>query len=404
MNGSEYGSFNVKEGFVELEAPIFGHHPGIYALTLEGAARYADYSTSGGVWTYKYGGTYAPTQDLRFRAIYARAVRAPNLNELYAPTANTAQNIVDPCDQGQGLGGAALVALPAGCAKIPGIANYVATHGNFAYSLAQVQTIFGFTGGNRNLQPEATNTFTAGATFTPRFFRNFVLTADYYTIKVKNAITSGIDPQTSVTQCFNTGDPGYCGFVHRDANGFVTEVDQINANASSYLVSGIDVQALYSFRLHWFNPGEKFNIDLFYNHKFKQQQTPFGGGQVSNELGAADLYGGQQLGTGFKDQFTFNANYNTGPVTLHYRLKYLGPVSASFGTTSIPISAYWYHDLQLKFDVQKRFELYMGVNNLTDKQPPFIIGGGSQFPGTNTVADTYDLLGRMLYAGATVKF
>lgn len=404
LNGNEVGKYNSKEAFVELNAPIFGHHPFVYEFSLEGAARYSDYSTVGSVWSYKYGGTYAPTRDLRFRAVYARAVRAPNLNELYSPQANTAQQVVDPCDQNKGLGETVTtpqMPLPAGCAALPGIANYLKTNPNFAYSLAQVQTIFGFVGGNPNLQAEATNTFTAGATFTPSFFRNFILTADYYTIKVNNAVSS-IDPQTSVNECFTSGSPNFCNLVHRNANGFITEVDEVNINAASYLVSGIDIQALYNFRTHFFGGDEKVSLDLYYNHKFKQQQTPFAGGAVSNELGAADTYASQQLGTGFKDQFTFNLGYNAGPVGLHYRLKYLGPVTASSGSYSI--SAYTYHDLQLTFDVAKKFELYAGANNLLDKQPPFIAGGNSQWPGTNTVADTYDLLGRVIYAGVTVRF
>ncbi len=406
LNGNEIGSYNSKEAFIEVNAPIFGHHPGVYEFSLEGAARYSNYSTVGGVWTYKYGGTYAPTPDIRFRAIYARAVRAPNLNELYSPKANTAQQVVDPCDQAQGLGGAALVALPSGCSAIPGIANYLATHPNtpFAYSLQQVQTIFGYTGGNPNLQAESTNTFTAGATFTPRFFKNFVLTADYYSIKVNNAVAS-VDPQTSVTQCFETASPDFCGLVHRNANGFITEVDQIAINAASYKVAGIDVQAIYQFRTNFFKvENEKVSLDLYYNHKFRQEQTPFAGGPVSNELGTADTYASQQLGTGFKDQFTFNLNYAAGPFSMHYRLKYLGPVKAYFGATVIPISAYTYSDLQFKLNVNKRFEFYVGADNLLDKQPPFILGGNSQWPGTNTVADTYDLLGRMIYAGFTAKF
>ena len=415
LNGDESGHSNSKDAFLELNAPLYGGHPWIYELSLEGAVRYDHYSYAGsvgnpgsdGVWAYKYGGTYAPSPDIRFRAIYARAVRAPNLNELYSPLANTAQQVTDPCDQAGGLGidstpPPALSPLPAGCAAIPGIANYLKTHQNFAYTLAQVQTIFGLVGGNPNLQSEATNTFTAGAAITPRFLRNFLLTADYYTIKVKNAIAT-VDPQTEVTGCFESGNPLYCNNIFRDANGFITEVDQHTINATSYRVAGLDIRAVYSFKSHIFAPNEKFNLDLYYNHKFAQEQTPFAG-SVSDELGTADTYASQQLGTGFKDQFTFNLNFASGPVTINYRLKYLGPVTASQGTYDIP--AYTYHDLQAKVRVgeARQLEFYVGCNNLLDKQPPFIAGGNSQWPGTNTVADTYDLIGRMLYAGFTAKF
>jgi outer membrane receptor protein involved in Fe transport len=402
LNGNEAGKYNSKEGFIELRAPILSDRPLVHRLILEGAARYSDYTTVGSVWSYSYGGTYAPTPDISFRAKYARAVRAPNLNELFSPIANTAQQVVDPCDQAQGLGQGAISPLAAGCSALPGIANYLATHSDFSYTLAQVQTIFGFTGGNPNLNEETTNTFTVGGTFTPRFLRNFILTADYYRIKVKNAIAL-VDPQISVDQCFLTGSDSFCGAVFRDANGFITQVDQQQINAASYLVAGIDVQAIYNFK---FGNDGGVGLDFYYNHKFKQEQTPFAGGPVSDEVGKADTYASQQLGTGFKDQFTFNANVSKGPFSINYRLKYMGPVTAAFGPTVIKIKAFTYHDLQAKFAFgeDRRFEFYTGVDNMFDKQPPFIIGGNSQWPGTNTVADTYDLLGRMFYAGVTVKF
>ncbi|WP_340314388.1 TonB-dependent receptor plug domain-containing protein [Rhizorhabdus argentea] len=402
LNGNAFGSFDSKELYGEISAPILGGIPAIHKLELNGAVRFADYSTVGTVWSYKYGGTYAPTPDLNFRATYARAVRAPNLGELYRPQASTAQQVVDPCDQRQGLGESApTVTLPAGCSAIPGISTYLATHPNFAYTLAQAQTIFGFTGGNPGLREESTDTLTVGGTFTPRFLRNFFLTADYYSIKVKNAVAS-INPQTAVDQCFQTGSANFCGLVTRNANGFITQVDQLYINAASYKVAGIDVQAGYNFKTRFFGDEQQVSLDFYYNHKFKQQQLAFAGDALQNELGTADTYNSQQLGTGFKDQFTFNAGYVIGPVSLHYRLKYMGPVTATSGSFKIP--SYTYHDLQVNFDVAEKFEFYIGANNLLDKQPPFIPGGNSQWPGTNTVADTYDVLGRMIYAGVHVKF
>ena len=407
--GNTVGKYHSKEAFAEVNIPLFSDRPFVHELSLQGAVRYADYSTVGSVWSYKYGGTYAPSRDIRFRAIYARAVRAPNINELYQSPASTAPQVTDPCDQNQGkgdipVGGSpALATLPKGRAAVPGISNYLTTHPYFAYSLAQIQTIVGFLGGNPKLQAEATNTFTAGMTLTPRFLPNFFLTADYYSVKVKNAVAA-VDQQVSVDQCFLTGAPEFCNSVTRNSNGFITQVDALNVNAASYLVSGIDVQAGYSVRTHWLAKDEKWTLGVFYNHKFKQEQTPFLGGAVVNELGTADTYAGNQLGTGFKDQFTLSANYQGGPVAVAYKLRWMGPVSASSGSYHIP--AYSYHDIQVKFTAGERrqLEFYLGVNNVFDKQPPFIAAGNSQWPGTNTVADTYDLFGRMLYAGVTTRF
>lgn len=407
QNTNTIGAYHSEEAYAEVSIPIFKDAPLAHELSIEGAARYAHYSTVGTTWSYKVGGNYAPSRDIRFRAIYARAVRAPNINELFANQGTTAPQVIDPCDQNAGNGdnvkAGGLDALSAACRALPGIANYLKTRPNFSYTLAQIQTITGLLGGNPNLDAEATNTFTAGMTLTPSFLRGFDLTADYYSIKVNNAIAQ-VDQQISVSQCVSTGNPQFCNNVNRNANGFITSVDSLQINAASYKVAGLDVQVHYTFKPSIFSNDERMSFSVFYNHKFKQEQTPFVGGPVSDELNTADTYAGGQLGSGFADQVTLNANYRTGPLSFAYTMRYFSPVSASSGAFEIP--AYTYHDIQAKyaFGADRRFDVYFGVNNLFDKQPPFIASGNSQYPGTNTVASTYDVFGRMLYVGVTAKF
>src|SRR4029077_5443745 len=112
----------------EVSIPLLRNVALARELSIEGAVRYADYSTVGTFWSYKFGGAYAPSPDIRFRAIYARAVRAPNVNELYSGPAITAPAVVDPCDQNGGNGDdprpGGLLPLSAACKAIPGIANY----------------------------------------------------------------------------------------------------------------------------------------------------------------------------------------------------------------------------------------------------------------------------------------
>jgi outer membrane receptor protein involved in Fe transport len=400
------GSFHTKEGFVEIVAPIVENRPGLYYLGLEGAARYADYSTIGGVWSFKAGATYAPTADIRFRGVFARATRAPNIGELFSSISQTFPAVTDPCDQAQGNGdGAKTIALPAGCSAIPGIAATVASRGSFQYSTSQIQTIDGLTGGNRNLREETADTITAGAVLTPTMLKNFSLTVDYYRIKLKNAVGI-IGQQISISQCFAGGQPLFCDNVIRDANGFITRVNALNLNTGSYLVSGIDVEGRYVIPI-----GEaRFDIDVLYNHRFDQQQTPFPGGPLQNELGQADCYGCGRLGSGFKDKVSGNVTFGTENFQLTYRVDYLGPLEDNLdGSTTVvtPIPAYWYHNVQGKVAVgdNKAMELYVGVNNLLDKKPPtFGDTNPVSWPGTQTVANTYDLYGRMIYAGATFKF
>ncbi|HEX8030334.1 MAG TPA: TonB-dependent receptor [Vicinamibacterales bacterium] len=403
------GKYDSKEVYGEISIPLLRNVPFAQELSLEGAVRYADYSTVGGFVSYKFGGTYAPVSDIRFRAIYARAVRAPNVNELYSGAANTAPAVIDPCDQNGGNGDDPIdggpLPLSAACKAIPGIANYLKTHPTFNYSLAQIQTISGTIGGNANLGAESTNTLTLGGTFTPSFFRGFDLSVDYYNIKVNNAITQ-VDFQDSVNQCVATSDPNFCNNVTRDPNtGIIKTVDAIFLNGASYQVAGLDTQVHYTFRPHLFGPDEAVNLSVFWNHKFKQDKTPFEGAFVSHQVGVADVYGtSQNIGTGFRDQVTANVAYQTGPFTLAYTFRYFSPVVTTTNEDRIP--AYTYSDIQAKFTVgeDKNYEVYFGVNNLFDKQPPIVADLTNQWPGTNTVASTYDLLGRRLYAGVRAKF
>jgi len=156
------------------------------------------------------------------------------------------------------------------------------------------------------------NTFTAGATLTPSFLRGFDMSVDYYRIKVKKR-DSSVDQQTSVTQCQATGSPEFCSNVIRNANGFITRVEFDLRQRSLISSGGFGYPGALHIQATAVQSDERVNLSLFYNHKFKQEQIPFLGGPVSDQLGKADLYASQsQPGSGFKDQFTFNASFATG--------------------------------------------------------------------------------------------
>src|SRR5207248_7071723 len=88
--------------FGEIDIPIFKDQPFFHELTLRGAGRYSRYKkTVGDVWTYNFGGEWAPVRDIRFRGNYGKSVRAPNLSETAFPQVpNFAPGFIDPCTSG----------------------------------------------------------------------------------------------------------------------------------------------------------------------------------------------------------------------------------------------------------------------------------------------------------------
>ena len=110
------GRFDVRELFAEAQVPIIEHNF-IDLLQISAGYRYSDYKVTAvekvNTDTYKVALEFAPVRDIRFRGSYNRAVRAPNVVELFTPQLLALAGDVDPC--APGTGGAPPAATLAQC-------------------------------------------------------------------------------------------------------------------------------------------------------------------------------------------------------------------------------------------------------------------------------------------------
>ncbi|WP_174279600.1 TonB-dependent receptor plug domain-containing protein [Sphingomonas bacterium] len=408
------GKFDVKEGFGEVDVPLLKQKPFFYSLSVQGAARYSDYSTIGHVFSWNAGGEYAPFNGLRFRGNYAVANRAPNIGELFSQPSENFPSVQDPCN---GVTASSTGTYAAACRATPSIAAAIARNGSLTYTLADIQNINGFDGGNPNLSEEKGKTITAGVVIVPQQLRGFSLSVDYFNIKVSNAVGT-VPESTSVQQCLLTGLPQFCNSVIRNPNtGFLTTVNASLVNIADFKTSGIDVDMRYGHNVGLIN-GDRVDLHAFYTHSFKYDTQSDPSAPIDHGVGNLEY------GEVFRDKVSATLNYSLSGFNLSWTTNYLShmydTVPGEFAQTVIDlgltddiakhnnIKSRLYHNAQFSFDVgpERSFQFFFGVNNVFDRKPPKLedtVFYGT-ITGATTAADVYDPFGRRYYAGAQIHF
>jgi iron complex outermembrane receptor protein len=417
-------SFDVYELYGETRIPIAQDQPWAKSLSMELAYRYSDYSYGISTNTYKVGGDWAPIDGLRLRGSYQRAVRAPNIVELYGPQNVVLDGTTDPC---AGLtAGAALVAQ---CAK----AFNLTTAQVLAIEKNPANQYLGLTGGNPNLDPELSDTVTFGFVAQPSFAPGLNFSADWFDIKVDKYI-SGIGADTIIKQCVDTLNPFFCGLVHRDAGGSLWLSNQgyvidTTLNTGSLHTTGVDFAANYRTSLDILGLNDmgsvSFALATTWLDKLETQSLP--GGQ---SVDCSGLYGAICSGLGGSNapnpewRHKFRATWNTPfplDLALSAQVRYYsqvdldltssqpllgGSAPATTPLTDLKLGARTYLDLLAAFTIKDNYNFRMGVNNVLDKDPP--LNGASNCPSGpcngNTFPQLYDALGRYFFVGVTADF
>jgi outer membrane receptor protein involved in Fe transport len=400
------GSFDVRELFAEAQIPIIEHNF-IDEFKIGAGYRYSNYHVAGNSFntdTYKIEADLAPIQDLRFRGSYNRAVRAPNIVELFFPQALGLTGSVDPC-AGAVVGGKANDGNGATLAQCQLTGVTAGQFGNIAANpAAQYQGLFG---GNQNLQPEKADTWTAGVVLQPRFIPGLALTADYFNIKVKNIVGS-LGFEQVLNGCMGFGgvpqDTTLCNFIHRGPNNGTLWAGQdafilltnVNQSGLGLETNGWDFNGNYSRRLGGLGTVNVAFVGTLLN---KLENPHFGvncSGQYGGVCGTPNPKWRHVLRVGL-----------TMPngIGISGRWRHFSGVDAVAGTAAGPaeerLSAAEYYDLTLTARLAQRLNLRIGANNILDRQPPL---AGALAANGNTFPQVYDALGRYLFAGFTVDF
>ncbi|MCL1048982.1 TonB-dependent receptor [Shewanella abyssi] len=334
------GNYSVISVFQEVSVPFTDKLTGEFAL------RFDDYSTFGNASTWKIGLTYEATDDLMIRTVAATGFRAPSISELYAGNSGSYDYLEDPWGNEQ-----------------------------------DAQILVNRTS-DENLQPEESESYTAGLVYSPSYLAGMSLTVDYWRFKVKNAIAR-MDTQNGLQNCYD-GDQAACEAFNIGPNGDLTNLTSTLTNVGYQDTSGIDFNLAYSFEalnLDW-----TIANDTTYLLNFEQDGVDYTN-TIDGNFGAyAEM----------RNNFSIKAGQDDWSVM--YFNRYIGEMDDLGAGTKV--DSVLYHNISASYFINDTWMVTGGVKNLTDELPSTVSNGSDG----GTVPEVYDTVGRQYYAGVTVKF
>jgi len=362
------GGFSVKEAYGEIAVPVIDAG-GAVKLDVNGAARYSDYSNTGGIWSWKAGATLRLFDDLLLRGLRSRDIRSPSIDpELFTPQAIGLQTLSQDFQAAQYAG-------TPGYNPNPPVTTY--------------------TGGNPALRPEVAKTLTIGAAYSPSFVPGLRLSLDYYDISLAGAI--GTLGAAALTQACSLGNAAACSSIVRDSTGTVTTAYINYQNLASLLIRGYDFETSYAVPLSQFGSELPGTLRIRGLVSYTLRNVTNNGIVTNDNTGNAARWRGRVSLSYQNDDFGIDARVrylSGGPISVQQAIITNPTTGVTTGLINNRIDPYMYLDLGVQFRVADRFTLFGNVNNVFNKAAPL----------ETQQSGTYDQVGTYFTAGARVKF
>lgn len=400
---SAQGDIDVSEIAAQVEVPL------IESLTLGGAYRYSDYSTSGGVEAYEGDLKWRPVSSILLRTSYQRAVRAPSIGELFAAASGNQVAfgtppgaIGDPCDirstARTGAGGANVRDL---C-----LAQGIPLSVIDTYVFPTTATA-GVLSGNPELQPENADTFNVGFQWTSQsdsnLMRDMSISLDYYSIEIDDVI-SVVPGLTTLSKCYNldgtnpdyTNSNQFCQLLHRDSNGLLQLIETPYFNLGRLATAGVDLDFSWKPKFGDMAGNPFLHLYVSYTDSYEIQT-------IKGEA-TVDYVHTISVGNSHPEwKSMMDIGYETDSFMVGVRWRYLESMD-DLTTITTPATpqrgspTYNTYDLYATYSPTEKFHIRAGVTNLTDELSQWV--SSSQW---STDPALYDPTGRQWYLGMSVS-
>ena len=405
------GDIRVNEVFAEASTPLLADLPLIHRLVFNTALRVADYNLDavGTTFSYRAGFQWHPIEDLRVRAEYARAQRAPDASELFSPPRDDADTVTDIC---AGVTATTAGIIAQNCRADPRIAAAIAAAADGTFRQPS-RTVQGPNAGNPDLFEETADTITVGFVYRPAAIPGLEASVDYYDIQIEDVITS-LSNEAILTGCYT--DPAgitndFCGIITRDVDGQLVRIINREENLNGMRARGVDVAVSYGFDLmRWGVPGA-FDASLIYTNRL-ELSTEF---NSITSVETVDTVG--EVGSP-EHEARFNLRWSDDTWNVRWTTRYIGEVVDSNARVAqaqamrwtdplyLYLDDYWRHDISVSVTPlpgDPSLRVFGTVRNIFNDYGPFL-PEGTVSGDTFNFNSAYGVTGRSLNIGIEVRF